>query len=121
MHPLAAAPAIVPAPDPERLLSPSCADCHRFKNRRLPPIASLAPAGEYHPAVETLLRWRTILIVFVLDDVFYVLAGATAKKGKHPGTLSDVVGGIWAAGAVLVIVLVIVALVRSSRTKESAG
>jgi hypothetical protein len=71
--------------------------------------------------VETLLRWRTILIIFVVDDVFYVLAGATAKKGKHPGTLSDALGGIWAVGAVLVLVLVVVALVRSSRAKQAAG
>lgn len=73
------------------------------------------------PGVDMLLRWRTILIIFVVDDLFYVLAGATAKKGKHPGALSDVLGGVWAAGALLVIVLVIVALVRSSRAKQAAG
>jgi hypothetical protein len=73
------------------------------------------------PTVDRLLRWQTLLVIFVADDVLYVLAGATAKKGKHPGTLSDALGAVWAVGAAALVVLVIVALVRSSRTKRIEG
>jgi hypothetical protein len=68
-----------------------------------------------------MLRWRNLLILFVADDVFYVLAGATAKSGHHPGTLSNVLGDIWLAGAVVLVVLVLTALVRSSRVKRADG
>jgi hypothetical protein len=72
-------------------------------------------------AVDRLLRWQTLLAIFVADDVLYVLAGATAKKGRHPGILSDVLGAVWACIAVVLIVLVIVAVLRSSRAKRVEG
>jgi hypothetical protein len=71
--------------------------------------------------VDRLLHWRTLLIIFVADDALYVLAGATATSNHHPGTLSDVVGDIWLAGAAILIALVITAVVRSSRTKHVDG
>jgi hypothetical protein len=72
-------------------------------------------------AMATLLRWRTLLTIFFVDDAFYIVAGATAKKGKHPGTLSDVIGAIWLIGAIVLVVLVVIALVRSSRHERTAG
>jgi hypothetical protein len=71
--------------------------------------------------VGRLLRWQTLLVIFVADDLLYVLAGATAKKGPHPGALSDVLGAVWAVGAAALVVLVIVAVVRSSRAKRAEG
>jgi hypothetical protein len=76
---------------------------------------------EYDAGVDRLLDWRTLVVIFVADDVLYVLAGATAKSSHHPGTLSDVVGDLWLAGAVILIVLVIIAVVRSSRAKRAGG
>ena len=43
------------------------------------------------------------------------------RDSHHPGTLSDVVGDLWLAGAVILVVLVIIAVVRSSRAKRAGG
>jgi hypothetical protein len=84
-------------------------------------VRGSAPDHEYDAGVDRLLDWRTLLVIFVADDVLYVLAGATAKSSRHPGTLSDVVGDLWLAGAIILIVLVITAVVRSSRAKSAGG
>ena len=96
-------------------------DCSPTNRRSVAVVAGSAPVHKYDAGVDRLLHWRTLVIIFVADDVLYVLAGATAKSNHHPGTLSDVVGDLWLAGAVILVVLVIIAVVRSSRAKRAGG
>jgi len=65
-----------------------------------------------------MLRWRNLLILFVIDDVLYVLSAATIKNNHQAGTASHVFLGLFLAGVVLLIGG-IVAMLRSSRTARS--
>jgi hypothetical protein len=57
-------------------------------------------------------RW-TLISLFVLDVALFALAAVTSKTSSHPGTVSNVFWGAFLVGVALLIVLGIVALVRS--------
>jgi hypothetical protein len=79
---------------------------------------SLEGSGSGYDA--PVLRWRNLLILFVIDDVLYVLSAATINNKHQAGTASHVFLGLFVAGVVL-LVGGIVAMLRSSRTARSDG
>jgi hypothetical protein len=66
------------------------------------------------------LRWRNLAILFVLDDVLYVLSAATIKSKHQVGTTSHVFLALFVIG-VLALIAGIVVLARSSRSGSSDG
>ncbi|MHB8235542.1 MAG: hypothetical protein ACYDHT_12905 [Solirubrobacteraceae bacterium] len=50
-----------------------------------------------------------------VEVVLFVLANVTAKNSSHPGTLSNVFFVAFVAGAVLLIVLALISVVKSRR------
>lgn len=49
--------------------------------------------------------------------VFFLIANVTAKNSDHPGTVSDVFWAAFLIGTALLILLAVVALVQSRRTR----
>jgi hypothetical protein len=64
---------------------------------------------------------RTLLSLLALDILLFVVANVTAKNAQHPGTASNVFWVAFLIGAVLLIVLALVALVgrlQAGRTRS---
>jgi uncharacterized membrane protein YtjA (UPF0391 family) len=61
------------------------------------------------------LSRRNLFGLLVLDVVLFVLSNVVAKNASHPGTASNVLWIAFLIGIVLLIVLGVVALVRSRR------
>ena len=56
---------------------------------------------------------RTLLSLFVVDVVIFVLSNVTSKSNSHPGTASNVLWVVFLVGVLLLIVLGVFTLVRS--------
>jgi uncharacterized membrane protein len=67
----------------------------------------------------TLLTRRNLLVLLVIDVVVFVLSNLVAKNSSHPGTASQVLWIAFLVGVVALIVLGVVALVRSRRARAS--
>ena len=63
----------------------------------------------------TTLSRRGWIVLVVADVLLFALANLTAKNSSHPGTASNVFFFAFAIGAVLLITLAIVTLVKSRR------
>lgn len=64
-----------------------------------------------------ILRRRNALVLFVVEVVLFVVAGATSKSNKHPGTVSNVFWDVFLVGAVLLVLLAIGSVVQSRRSR----
>jgi hypothetical protein len=58
---------------------------------------------------------RTWIGFVVTDVVLFLLANVTAKNSSHPGTVSNIFWVAFLIGTALLIVLAVVAVVRSRR------
>jgi hypothetical protein len=58
-----------------------------------------------------------LLYLFVVDVVLFVLSGVTAKNSSHPGAVSNVFWVVFLVGVLALIVLGVVALVQSRRSR----
>ena len=67
-----------------------------------------------------MLTRRNLIGLLVLDVVLFVLANVFSKSTKHPGTLSNVCWYAFLIGALLFVVLAVVALVQSRRVVKTA-
>jgi hypothetical protein len=67
----------------------------------------------------TLLTRRNLLVLLVIDVVVFVLSNLVAKNSSHPGTASQVLWIAFLVGVLALIVLGVVALVRSRRARAS--
>lgn len=65
-----------------------------------------------------MLTRRNLLGLLILDVVLFFLANVFAKNSKHPGTLSNVCWVAFLIGAVLFVVLALVALVALIRSRR---
>ena len=63
----------------------------------------------------TTLSRRCWIVLVVADVLLFALANLTAKNSSHPGTASNVFFVAFAIGAVLLIALAIVTLLKSRR------
>jgi uncharacterized membrane protein YeaQ/YmgE (transglycosylase-associated protein family) len=64
---------------------------------------------------QTALSRRSWIGLVAADVVLFVLANLTAKNSSHPGTVSNVLFVVVVIGAVLLITLAVVTVVRSRR------
>lgn len=64
---------------------------------------------------ETVLNRRAWIGLAIADVVLFALANVTAKNGSHPGTASNIFFVAFVIGTALLIVLGVVAVVRSRR------
>jgi hypothetical protein len=64
---------------------------------------------------------RNLLVLLVVDVVLFVLSNVTSKSSSHPGTVSDILWGAFLIGVVVLIVLAIVALVQSARSRRASA
>jgi len=58
---------------------------------------------------------RNLIALFVADVVIFVLSNVVANNSSHPGTASEILWFIFLLGILALIVLGIIAAVRSSR------
>lgn len=65
-----------------------------------------------------MLRWRNLAILFVLDDVLYVLSAATSESKHHAGTASVVLLVAFLIGVAILLVGLIVLARRGSRPRQ---
>ena len=63
----------------------------------------------------TALNCRTWIGLVAVEVALFLLANLTAKNSSHPGTVSNVFFVAFVIGAVLVIALVVIAVLRSRR------
>ena len=63
----------------------------------------------------TTLSRRSWIVLVAADVLLFALANLTAKNSSHPGTASNVFFVAFAIGAVLLITLAIVTLLKSRR------
>jgi choline-glycine betaine transporter len=63
------------------------------------------------------LSRRNMIALVVVDAVLFLLANVTAKSSSSPGTFSDVTWGIFLIGTALLIVLGLVSVVQSTRSR----
>jgi hypothetical protein len=63
----------------------------------------------------TALNRRTWIGLVAVEVALFLLANLTAKNSSHPGTVSNVFFVAFVIGAVLVIALVVIAVLRSRR------
>jgi hypothetical protein len=64
---------------------------------------------------------RTLVALFVADVVIFLLSNVTSKSNSHPGTASDVLWVVFLAGTLALIVLGVVAAVRSARSRRASA
>ncbi len=64
---------------------------------------------------------RNLLILFVAVVVTFVLSNVVAKNSSHPGTASEILWVIFLAGALALIILGIIAAVRSARSRRASA
>ena len=64
---------------------------------------------------------RNLLILFVAVVVTFVLSNVVAKNSSDPGTASEILWVIFLAGALALIVLGIIAAVRSARSRRHSA
>jgi hypothetical protein len=64
---------------------------------------------------QTALTRRTWIGLIVADVVLFALANLTAKNSSHPGTVSNVLFVAFVIGALLLITLAVVTVVKSRR------
>jgi choline-glycine betaine transporter len=65
------------------------------------------------------LRSRNLLAIFLVEVVFFVLAGVTSKNSKHPGTVSNVFWGVFLVGVVVLVLLAVATIVQSRRSRTN--
>jgi hypothetical protein len=63
---------------------------------------------------------RNLLALLVADIVLFLLSNITSKSSSHPGTVSDILWVVFLIGALALIVLAIVALVQSARSRRAS-
>jgi hypothetical protein len=67
------------------------------------------------------LNRRNLLGLFVADVVLFVIANVTAKNSSHPGTVSNVVWVLFLVGVLAFIVLCVIAVVHSMRSRRASA
>jgi choline-glycine betaine transporter len=55
------------------------------------------------------------------DVVIFVLSNVTSKSNSHPGTVSNVLWVVFLLGVLALIVLGVVALVQSARSRRTSA
>jgi protein-S-isoprenylcysteine O-methyltransferase Ste14 len=65
------------------------------------------------------LRRRNLIYLAVADALLFLLANVTSKSHSHPGTTSDVLWYAFLIGVLLLIVLGLVAVIQSRRTRTA--
>jgi hypothetical protein len=65
-----------------------------------------------------MLRWRNLVILFIVDDVLYVLSAVTIDNKHHAGTASVLLLVLFLIGVVALIAGVIVLARRGSRSSS---
>jgi nitrate reductase gamma subunit len=68
-----------------------------------------------------MLRWRNLVVLFIVDDVLLVLSAVTQKNKNDAGTASDIIYVIFLIGVAALIAGLIAMWVRSSRSKQTDG
>ncbi len=63
---------------------------------------------------------RNLVALLVADIVLFLLSNITSKSSSHPGTVSDILWVVFLIGALALIVLAIVALVQSARSRRAS-
>jgi hypothetical protein len=69
------------------------------------------------------LRWRNLAILFIVDDVLYVLSAATIDNKHHAGAASTIFLALFLIGAVALLVGLVAAWMRSrgATSRRSPG
>ena len=65
------------------------------------------------------LSRRNLIYLVVVDVVLFVLSNVTSKTNSHPGTVSNILWIVFLIGVLALIVLGVVAAVRSRRPRAS--
>ena len=63
---------------------------------------------------------RTLIALFVAEVVIFVLSNVTSKSSSHPGAVSNVLWVVFLLGVLALIVLGVVALVQSARSRRAS-
>jgi hypothetical protein len=63
----------------------------------------------------SLTNRRNLIVLAVVEVVLFTLANVTAKNSSHPGTVSNVLWGVFLVGVVMLVVLAVAALIGSLR------
>lgn len=63
---------------------------------------------------------RTLIALFVADVVIFVLSNVTSKSSSYPGAVSNVLWVVFLLGVLALIVLGVVALVQSARSRRAS-
>jgi len=66
----------------------------------------------------TLLSRRTLIALAVTDVVLFVIANVSANSGASPGTVSNAVWVLFLLGFLSLVVLAVLALVQSRRSRS---
>lgn len=66
------------------------------------------------------LSRRNLLGLFVVDVVVFVLSNVVAKNSSHPGTASNILWVAFLVGFLALIVLCVLAVVRSMRSRRAS-
>jgi hypothetical protein len=67
------------------------------------------------------LSRRNLLGLFVADVVIFVLSNVVAKNSSHPGTASNILWVVFLIGFLALIVLCVVAVLRSMRSRRASA
>jgi choline-glycine betaine transporter len=65
------------------------------------------------------LKRRNLIYLAVADALLFLLANVTSKSHGHPGTASDVFWYVFLIGVLLLVVLGLVAVIQSFRTRTA--
>ncbi len=65
------------------------------------------------------LKRRNLIYLAVADALLFLLANVTSKSHSHPGTTSNVLWYAFLIGVLLLIVLGLVAVIQSRRTRTA--
>jgi protein-S-isoprenylcysteine O-methyltransferase Ste14 len=62
---------------------------------------------------------RNLIYLAVVDALLFLLANVTSKSHSHPGTTSNVFWYVFLIGVLLLVVLGLVAVIQSRRTRTA--